>query len=133
MAIIVGGVSPNTPRSGNLAEVVSNETPGTTGVIAVGSASTPIVGVSAKGGLRRGFLHVANITAGAVTLTVYCRPSGAAEADSNAVLKGVSFAANTCTTEYTKIPIQVPPGYVLSALASAGASLNIRWEEYQLA
>lgn len=63
-----------------------------------------------------------NVTSGAVTVTAYAVPSGGSAADSNAILKGYSIAANA----YLDIDLPVmTAGDFLQALASAGTSITI--------
>jgi hypothetical protein len=74
-------------------------------------------------------LWAANITGGAVTITLYLVADGGSAADSNAICKGYSIAANTTArldfiagTEFGSL---MQPGMMLQALASANSSINM--------
>jgi len=79
-------------------------------------------------------LVLANVTAGAVTITLYNVPSGGSPATSNAVMYQVSIPANT--TWIGRYPgegaLTMPGGSTLQGLASAANSVTITagGEEY---
>lgn len=81
--------------------------------------------LAAGGTNRQVTLLLSNTTSGAVTATIYLKPTAAtANADALALCKGFSIAANTQNLSLTGIV--VPKGYVISALASAtGMNLTI--------
>lgn len=71
--------------------------------------------------LRNGRLRFVNTTAGAVTITCHAVPSGLTASDTNALLKGVSIAANS----YVDIDLPVlKAGDFVQAQAGAATSIS---------
>lgn len=69
----------------------------------------------------RGIVRFTNVSAGAVTVNCWVVPAAGSEADSNAVLKGYSVAANS----YIDIAVEVPAGAKLSAQSGAATSITV--------
>lgn len=74
-------------------------------------------------------IHIANVTAGAVTFTLYVGTTGGSAAGTE-LFKGVSIAANSYFDYYTTL--KMTSADFLSGLASAGSSLVIVVEAEQV-
>lgn len=71
--------------------------------------------------VRNGRIRLTNTTAGAVTATIYAVPAAGSEADSNAIIKAYSIAANS----YLDIDLPVmKAGDILKGLAGAATSIT---------
>lgn len=77
-------------------------------------------------------LHIANVTAGAVTYTLYVGATGGSAAGTE-LAKGVSVAANSTTDIFFNPAKVMKSTDFLSGLASAGSSLTITVLGYRAA
>ena len=69
-------------------------------------------------------IHVANVTAGAITFTLYIGATGGSAAGTE-LFKGYSVAANSSYDFYSSVGLKLVSTDFLSGLASAGSSLTI--------
>lgn len=69
-------------------------------------------------------IRVANVTAGAVTYTLYIGATGGSTGGTE-IAKGVSVPANTFTDQYFSPGLKMASTDFLTGLASAGTSLTI--------
>ncbi len=74
-------------------------------------------------------IHIANVTAGAVTFTLYIGATGGSAAGTE-LFKGYSVAANSSFDYYTSTVMKSTD--FLSGLASAGSSLTIEIDAEQI-
>ncbi len=69
-------------------------------------------------------IHLANVTSGAVTFTLYVGASGGSSGGTE-LAKGVSVPANTTTPLYFSPGLKMTSTDFLSGLASAGSSITV--------
>lgn len=74
--------------------------------------------------VRINHIHIANVTAGAVTATLYVGATGGSAAGTE-IMKGHSVAANSEYDWYASPGLKMVSTDFLSGLASAGSSLTI--------
>lgn len=97
----------------NTENTISGKRVGLAGVVEVGTGETTLFGGQNPADITLNFI---NISASSANLTVYLKPLAATTpADANTILKTFAIAADALFT----LPLYVPQGYYVTALASA--------------